>query len=203
MITSTNEKMAAIPHADLEGALHALSHGGMLLFPSDTMWCMGCDASNETAIHRLLQVLKLPDSTGAEILIAGIEPLKTLAQRLHPRLETLLHYHQRPIAIQVASVCHLPAVACHPDGQATLRVVRDPFCRQLLEAFDQPVFAVAASFPGLPSPISFGSISSEIIEACEHVVRYRQMERNIGKPIVVVRLNEAEDELVFLKNQPA
>jgi L-threonylcarbamoyladenylate synthase len=201
MTTSTNETMTSVPQSDLEGAAHALENGGIILFPADTQWCLGCDAGNEEAIRRLLQILKHPDAAEAEILVASVEQLKTLAPQLHPRLETLLYYHQRPLGVMVNEVKRLPAVACQTLRQATLRIVRDPFCQQLLRAFPRAIFSVAAGFPGLPSPVSFGSISSEIIEACEHVVRYRQLERNIGKPIVVVGLNEDESELVFLRNQ--
>ncbi len=199
MTTSTNGSIWSVYQPDIEGALQSLENGGIILFPTDTLWSLGCDARNASAIQRLLHLVRMSDASGAEILTHSLDAMKEIVERLHPRLETLLHFHQRPLTVLVDGARRLPAEAVGPSGEAAIRIVQDPFARRLLQAFDRPVFSTFASLAGRPYPTSFGSISSEIIQGCNHVVRYRQMERSPGEPSVMVRLCGDSEELEFLR----
>ncbi len=199
MTTSTHSASWFTHRADIEGALHTLDNGGIVLFPTDTVWSLGCDAQDPAAIKRLLRLVRASDASGAEVLTYSLDKMKSLIRHLHPRLETLLHFHQRPLTVLVDGVRRLPAEALRPSGQIAVRIVRDPFCSYLLQAFDRPVFSTFAAPAGRAYPTSFGNISSEIIQGCNHVVRYRQMERSPGEPSVMVRLSEETEELEFLR----
>jgi L-threonylcarbamoyladenylate synthase len=199
MTTSTNGATWLMSQADVESALRTLENGGIILFPTDTVWSLGCDADNTDAVQRLLRLVRRPDASGAEVLVPSLEALKQLVHLLHPRLETLLYFHQRPLTVLVDTPQRLPDSVLTPEGQIAIRIVQDAFCKHLLESFSRPVFSVFAGMIGQPYPTSFGSISSEIIQGCNHVVRYRQMERNAGMPSVMVRLSEVDEELEFLR----
>lgn len=199
MTTSTNGSIWLTAQPDIQGALQALESGGIVLFPTDTLWSLGCDAFNPAAIRRLLYLTHMNDASGAEVLTHSLDAAKEIVEHLHPRLETLLHFHQRPLTILVDRARRLPAEATGPDGEVAIRIVHDPFVRSLLQSFGRPVFSAFAGVAGKPYPPSFGSISSEIIQGCNHVVRYRQMERSFSEPSVMVRLCEITEELVFLR----
>ncbi|MBX2927542.1 MAG: Sua5/YciO/YrdC/YwlC family protein [Saprospiraceae bacterium] len=199
MTTSTNGATWLMSQADVESALRTLENGGIILFPTDTVWSLGCDPENTDTVQRLLRLVRRSDASGAEVLVPSLEALKQLVNRLHPRLETLLYFHQRPLTVLVDTPQRLPHTILTPEGQIAIRIVQDAFCKHLLETFAKPVFSVFAGIAGQPYPTSFGNISSEIIQGCNHVVRYRQMERNAGMPSVMVRLSEVDEELEFLR----
>lgn len=183
----------------MDGALRTLESGGLILFPTDTLWSIGCSIEHPAAIRRLLQLTRLPDATYTELLVGSLEALKHFTAHLHPRLETLLYFHQRPLTVVAPGADHLPEEVLHPDGSVALRIVQDSFCTGLLQAFGGPILSVYAAKEGTPYPATFGGISSEIIQGCNHVVRYRQSERNPGEPSVMVRLSEETEELEFLR----
>ncbi|HRJ15146.1 MAG: Sua5/YciO/YrdC/YwlC family protein [Saprospiraceae bacterium] len=200
MTTSTHASASWLTYpSDLDGALRTLENGGLVLFPTDTIWSVGCSVEHPAAIRRLLQLTRLPDATQTELLVWSLEALKQLTAHLHPRLETLLYFHQRPLTVVAPGADHLPEEALHPDGSVALRIVRDSFCVGLLQAFGGPVLSAPAVTEGAPYPATFGGISSEIIQGCNHVVRHRQSERSPGEPSVMVRLSEETEELEFLR----
>lgn len=201
MTTSTHASASWLTYpSDMEGALRTLKSGGLILFPTDTIWSVGCSPEHPAAIRRLLQLVHLPDATQAELLTWSLEELKLLTAHLHPRLETLLYFHRRPLTVVVPGADHLPEEVLHPDGSVALRVVQDSFCTGLLQAFGGPILSVYAAAAGAPYPATFGGISSEILQGCNHVVRYRQSERSPGEPSVMVRLSEETEELEFLRD---
>jgi L-threonylcarbamoyladenylate synthase len=199
MNTSTPTSSGSFTSSDLETALSSLRNGEIILFPTDTLWSVGCDATMPDTVRRLLELAKSTDGTKAEVLVHALPELKELIPHLHPRLETLLHFHQRPLAILVDGKGCLPDEALRPDGEVAVRIVQDPFSNELIKAFGRPVFSQFAAVEGSTPPGSFGSISSEIIQGCRYVVRHRQADRTPGEPAVMVRFCEHSDELEFLR----
>jgi len=199
MNTFTHTSPTSYSASDLETALSGLQQGEIILFPTDTLWSVGCDATRPEVVRRLLELVKCTDSAQAEVLIHDLPALKQLIPHLHPRLETLLHFHQRPLAVLVEGKGCLPDIALRPSGDFAVRIVQDTFSGELIRAFGRPVFSQFAAVKGSPPPASFGSISSEIIQGCRHVVRHRQADRTPGEPAVMVRFCEDSDELDFLR----
>ena len=199
MITSTHPSPAMYLESDLEAALFGLQEGGIILFPTDTLWSIGCAATHVGAVQRMLSLAKSTDGGQAEILVHSLPALKELIPHLHPRLETLLHFHQRPLAVLVKGTGCLPDELLRPGGEVAVRIVQDAFSSELIKAFGRPVFSLFAAVEGALPPASFGSISSDIIQGCRHVVRHRQAERIAGEPAVMVRFCEHSDELEFLR----
>lgn len=199
MITSTPTSPAFFLESDLEAALTSLQAGGIILFPTDTLWSIGCDATNEDAVQQMLHLLKSADGGHAEILVHSLLALKELIPHLHPRLETLLHFHERPLAVLVEGRGCLPNELLRPSGEVAVRIVQDAFSNELVKVFGRPVFSQFAAVTGAPLPATFGSISSDIIQGCRHVVRHRQAERIAGEPAVMVRFSERINELEFIR----
>lgn len=198
MTTYTKEKIRMVQEYDIKGALKVLQEGGVILYPTDTVWSIGCDATNPQAIEKVTAIKKKTTTKNFEILVDSLQMLKNYVEHVHPKLETLLMYHMRPLTVVFDHARNLPASVISPDGSIAVRVVQDDFCRALIGAYGEPLLASFASMGEGTFPTNFGSISSEIIEEVDFVVKYRQNEKVSDEPSVVVKLSN-RDELEFLR----
>lgn len=198
MTTYTNEKLRMVQEYDIKGALMTLQQGGIILYPTDTIWSIGCDATNTRAIEKVYHIKQKTNAKGVEILVNSLQMLRDYVVHVHPKMETLLVYHTRPLTVVFDKPRNLPANAIAPDGTVAFRVVQDEFCRSLIAELGKPILASFASTHEGTFPVNFGAISSEIIEQVEFVVKHRQNEKMIHEPSVMVKLTK-RDELVFLR----
>jgi L-threonylcarbamoyladenylate synthase len=184
---------------DLTDLIRLLNDGGLLCFPTDTIWAVGCDALNETAVERLNALKgKAPDK-GYILLVSDIPMLKRYVPSIHPRLETLLAYHTRPLTVVYDRNQGLPACVRAPNGSVAVRVVQEPFCQELIRTFDRPLVGTAACAAGEPWPPTFGAISSAILGGVDYVVKYRQDDREPQEPSSIARLDKHQ-ELEFIRD---
>lgn len=198
MLTFTNLNTPMVQNYDAEPILTTLENGGLLLYPTDTIWAIGCDATNEEAINRVLALKQWDYSEPFVLLVSSIEMLKDYVERIHPRVETLLVFHERPLTIIYDRAKQLPKNALAMDGSVALRVTKDEFCRSLIENFGKPLVATAACIAGVPFPGHFGEISSAVIEGIDLVVKHRQLDKNMRERSVVARLYRNQ-EFVFIR----
>lgn len=187
-----------VQNYDLEGALTTLRKGGLILYPTDTIWSIGCDATNTFAIEKILSLKRGASYPGIEILVDSVQMLKSYVRHLHPRIETLLTYHVQPLTVLFDNPHNIPHNALDQEGNMAIRIVQDDYCRDLIEAFGKPLVATYANVASQPIPSNFGAISSEIIQGVDYVTKYRQHEKIVGSPSVMVQLSE-RDELLFLR----
>ena len=183
---------------DLEGALRILEDDGIVLLPTDTLWSIGCNATNIVAVKRLTRLLVGPDAPAPEILVHSIAMLKNYVQQLHPRLETLLFYHVRPLTILLENPGNFPEELEITTGKIAFRVAQDDYCRQLIRRLGHPLATAYAGANGQDLPVTFGMVSSAVIEGVDYVARHRQSDRSPGEPSVMVCLSD-KSELVFLR----
>lgn len=185
---------------DISEIVRLLEGGGIICYPTDTVWGIGCDATNEAAIARITALKGRRPEKGYVLLVSSIEMLKKYVIKVHPRLETLLSFHQRPLTIvyDARNVTGLPAAAKAPDGSAAIRVAQDEFCRELIETFGKPLISTSANKSGAPFPPTFGGISSEILGSVDYVVKYRQDDKEPGEPSSIAKLDRHQ-ELEFVR----
>lgn len=200
-LTSTPQATTMTQNYDLSGAFLTLQKGGIILMPTDTLWSVACSAAHPEAIERLQRLVKLGNTPhhGLELIVHSMNMLKSQVIHLHPRLETLLVFHTRPLSMLMEAANHLPDILKDEEGHVAVRLAHDDFCIQLIGALGSPLVVAPACIDGQPFPAHFGAISSEIIEGVDHVSKYRQHERNGGEPAVMVKLMEEEEELIFLR----
>ncbi|MCB0586475.1 MAG: Sua5/YciO/YrdC/YwlC family protein, partial [Phaeodactylibacter sp.] len=138
MTTSTNGRAIMVQNYDLESALETLLTGGLILYPTDTVWSIGCNATNPRAVGRLRQLKRTDDALGLEILVNSIDMLRRYIVHLHPRIETLLTYHLRPLTVLYEQGRNLPNSILSEDGQVAIRLVQDEYCRELIGRLGKP-----------------------------------------------------------------
>lgn len=188
-----------IERDNLEDICTLLSKGGVILYPTDTIWGIGCDAFNEAAIDKVYQIKQRPRDKPLSILVDSMDMLRQFVPEIHPKLETLLAYHERPITVVYEKARKLPASMLAQDGSVAIRIVKDPFCAQLIQLSGCPLISSSANIHGEPFPANFGQISSDIIKQVDYVVKHRQNEKFGGEPSVMIRLSR-KGELIFVRN---
>lgn len=193
----TNRAMEKI--SDFEGVLRVLRNEGVVLLPTDTVWSLGCDATDFDAVQRLLHLKDSNNPWHYEILTASVEMLKSSISHLHPRLETLLLYHERPLSVMIEKKRLSPGYFPLEHPFLTFRIVKDDYCRTLIGEFGRPILTTAASPNDDEIPIAFSQISIDLLKAADYVVKHGQDETEPDELSVMVRLSD-KDELEFLRD---
>jgi L-threonylcarbamoyladenylate synthase len=186
---------------DISEIVALLEEGKTILYPTDTIWGLGCDASNEEAIEKISAIKRRKPEKSYVLLVDSIEMLKVYAPKMHPRIETLLTFHDRPLTVvydRFSGVTGLPAAARGADGSMAIRVTKDQFCQNLIAAFGKPIISTSANISGTPFPAHFGEISSEILAEVDYVVKFRQDDKEPREPSVIAKVDR-RGELDFLR----
>ncbi|MEZ4949086.1 MAG: Sua5/YciO/YrdC/YwlC family protein [Saprospiraceae bacterium] len=184
-------------HPEMDKALETLKNQGIILFPTDTIWGLGCDATNSSAVEKIIEIKKNQPGTGCVVLVDSMQMLKGYIRNLHPRIETLLLFHTRPVTIVYDDPCGIAPEACIKMA-VWQSVLPGILLRELIQKLGKPIVAAAAAVEGEPLPAYFGAVRSDVIMGVDHVVRYRQKDRPIGEASVIMKMNE-ESELDVIR----
>ncbi|MFZ1677398.1 MAG: L-threonylcarbamoyladenylate synthase, partial [Saprospiraceae bacterium] len=154
----------------IDQAIIILKQGGVLLYPADTIWGIGCDASIQSAVEKVNDIKGRESQKPLIILVSDLEQLYSVVTSVHPRIDTLLHFHERPLTVIYPQAkkeyLHLAA----KDGSLGVRLVKSGFCHDLIVAYQRPLVSTSANRSGELSPSKFGSISSQIISLVDYAV---------------------------------
>ncbi|PHI18244.1 hypothetical protein CEQ90_18840 [Lewinellaceae bacterium SD302] len=201
MQTSTNYTPNMHPFMSPRGseAIATLQRGGIVLLPTVNLWQVVCSPDHPGTIRRQLELCPPGPQTRCEILFPDLEMLRARVPHLHPKLETLLAFHKRPLTVLVDDYPDAPYGLKDAEGRVAIRLIHDSFCHQLAEDLETPLVATTARAIGSPFlPLSFGRIRSDVLRGVDYVVRRRQKDLIAEAPAVVIRLNE-KDEVVFVE----
>ena len=178
--------------------LPILASGGIVLYPTDTIWGIGCDALNMEAVHRIAQLKQRPPEKSFVLLVDSTEMLEQYVNRIHPRLYSLHEYHQRPVTVVYDKVKNLPEGLVATDGTIAIRIAKDEFCQSLIKQYGKPLIATSANVSNEPFPQIFQEISDVIKLGVDYVVKHRREDNKPSQPSVIVKLG-AKEELEFLR----
>lgn len=196
----TNEMAFMVHNYDLSDSVKTLSCGGLILYPTDTIWSLGCDATNPEAVEHINTLTQRDASKSLVLLVDSIEMLKQYVQSVHPRIETLLTYHRRPLTVLYSQAKNLPSNVTATDGSIAIRIPQESICKQLIRDFGRPLVAASANISSQKYPSHFGEISSEIICGVDYVVKYQQHYKESEQPAVMVKLADPiKGDLIFLR----
>ncbi len=184
--------------SDLENTLAALRHDGLILHPTDTVWSISCDATNPVAVERLFRLKQDRDPKQFELLVGSLNMLRRYVQHLHPKLETLLYYHVRPLTVLFEGIRHLPDRLLSADGTLGIRLAQDDYCRELIRSYGYPLYVTPANSPGASYPNGLGSVRSDILQGVDYIAKQQDHPSASRELPVVVKLSE-QDELLFLR----
>src|SRR5687767_12286264 len=147
----------------IEHAVFILKEGGIILYPADTIWGIGCDALNQAAIQRIYDIKGREHEKPMIVLVSDRDQLYNVAAAVHPRVDTLLFYHERPLTVIYPRASKAYKHLASKDQSIAVRLVKTGFCHELISHFGGPIISTSANVSGEPSPTNFGTISTQII----------------------------------------
>lgn len=174
---------------DINQALEVLKNGGLILYPTDTIWGIGCDATNPEAVKKVFALKGRQENKSMIILLHNDNQLASYVREIPEVAYQLIEATDRPLTIIYSDAKNLAENAIAEDGSIAIRVVNHPFCQQLLQRFRKPIISTSANISGQASPSSFQQISSEIIDGVDYVVKFGQHEQSSGKPSMIMKLD--------------
>jgi L-threonylcarbamoyladenylate synthase len=183
----------------IEESAAAILSGKVILYPTDTIWGLGCDATNANAVERIYTLKERKKDKPFIILVSGIEMLKNFVNDIHPRIETLLFYNERPLTLIYKQAKNLPKISIAEDMSVGIRIVKDQFCIDLIEKVGKPITSTSANISTNPSPKLFSEVSTSVKNKVDFIVPYRQNEIDEKLPSVLATFNN-EGELIVLRS---
>jgi L-threonylcarbamoyladenylate synthase len=182
---------------DLLNSLEVLNKGGTILYPTDTIWGIGCDATSQDAVDNLLKIKNRNDDKGLLILIDDPERLSEYVAEIPDIAWELVAESEDPLTIVYPEGINLPANVLHSDGSIGIRVTVDVFCRELIRRFGRPVISTSANRSGEPFPSVFAEIGEEIKSRVDYIVKWRQDDLTIKNPSTILKLGlKGEIEII-------
>ncbi len=174
---------------EIAKAVEVMKNGGTILYPSDTIWGVGCDATNSRAVQKLINIKNRPLLSSFIILIEKEERLKEYVAEIPGILWDLLSGIEAPTTIIYPKAKNLPKNVIGSDKSVAIRLIRDEFCKKLIEKLNKPVVSSSANFSGLKAPLMFKDISEEFKRKVDYIVDYNQKKLNKVKPSTIIKLN--------------
>jgi L-threonylcarbamoyladenylate synthase len=178
--------------------IQLFENDGIALLPTDTIWGLCCHAESQVAIHRIMKLKQSSPGQGMVALVSDMAMMKRYFQRLHPRLETLLMLHQRPLTILSDEVTGMDALLEGPGGQWAMRIVKDRKLQSIIRALDAPIVATSPCLQGDEPPAYFGLIPSDFLQQVDYIAPNLRIDKTPKEPSVMVALDQRE-ELLFVR----
>ncbi len=198
MNLNQTEKYTDNLNTEISNTLDALRSGQVILYPTDTIWGLGCDSRNESAIERIYEIKERPRHLPLILLVDSIEMLKSHIQSLHPRIETLLVHHLKPLTLIYKNPINIHKSLLANDGSIAIRICHDPFCNKLIEEFNYPIVSTSANKHKQEIPKSFAEIDNQLLKQVDYICDYRRGELMDNAPSVIATFNN-KGELDFLR----
>ncbi len=175
---------------DIEACLSVLNAGGVILYPTDTVWGLGCDATNNEAVQKIYTIKQRTESKALIVLLTEERDVIRYVSQPDLRVFDYLQQTTRPTTVIYPGAIGLAENLVAEDGSIAIRLVQDEFCRHLIKRFRKPIVSTSANISGQPAPAIFPDVSKKIIEAADYVVHYRRDDLTVRQPSAVVLWND-------------
>jgi L-threonylcarbamoyladenylate synthase len=169
-------------------ALKVLQEGGIILYPTDTIWGIGCDATNTEAIKKIYQLKQRDEAKSMIILLDTDHKLESYIQEVPSIAYDLIEYAENPLTLVMPGAKNVSPALISADGTLGVRVVKHDFCQQLIQRLRKPLVSTSANISGKSSPQNFGQVAQEIIDGVDYIVDLEQYDNERKNPSTIMRL---------------
>lgn len=169
-------------------AFEVIKDGGIILYPTDTIWGIGCDATNTDAVKRIFQLKQRDEAKSMIILLDTENKLESYISDMNPLAYDLIEYAENPLTLVMPGAKNISPALIAADGSVGVRVCKHQFCEQLIQRMKKPLVSTSANVSGKPSPQYFSQIDDEIINGVDYVVDIDQHSKEIKTPSTIMRL---------------
>ena len=167
-----------------------MREGGVILYPTDTIWGIGCDATNEDAVRRVYEIKQRQDSKAMLVLVDSSVKVDFYVRDVPEVAWDLIDLADKPLTIIYSGARNLAANLLAEDGSVGIRVTNEDFSMRLCQQFRKAIVSTSANISGQPSPKNFSEISEEVKSAVDYIVGYRQEEMSNPKPSSIIKLDK-------------
>ena len=179
-------------------AIKVINEGGVFLFFSGDAWNIGVSINNIERIQSLIDQKIGPQDYKFEVLVSSTKMLKGYVSHLHPKLETLVEFHEKPLSMLIKPNERVPKIIQSQPGFSVFRIVNETIIRNIIDQLDEPIVCTYAFFEQAEIPRNFGSISSDVLKMIDHIVQPPSNESAKGLLPVLIQLTKRE-ELEFIR----
>lgn len=181
---------------DIEQCLQVLRSGGLILYPTDTIWGIGCDATNEEAVEKIYTLKKRSDEKAMIVLVADEKDVLNHVAGPDLQVFDYLEKTKKPTTVIYDGAIGLAGNLVGKDGSIAIRICQEAFCRQLIKRFRKPIVSTSANMSGKPVAKTFAEIMDEIKQGVNYIVHYRQEDNNIAEPSSLIKWNNGAVEVL-------
>lgn len=175
-------------HKEINAALQVLRDGGLLLYPTDTVWGIGCDATDPEAVEKVFQLKHRADNKALICLVADDRMLSKYVKEIPKVAFDIFDVSDDPITIIYDDAQNLAENLIAEDGSIAIRIPNDDFCFQLIRRFGKPIVSTSANISSHPTPKSFQEIAPQILKGVDYVVNLHR-EKICSKPSSIIKLS--------------
>jgi len=174
---------------EVNKALKVIQDGGIILYPTDTIWGIGCDATNTEAVKKIFALKQRGESKSMIILIDTDNKLQSYITEVPEIAYQLIEFAENPLTLVMPGARNISPALIAEDGSVGIRVTNNPFCQQLIQRLRKPLVSTSANISGQASPEYFSKIHQDIIDGVDYVVDIDQHSTEIKKPSTIMRLD--------------
>ena len=183
---------------DLDDISNILKDDGVVIHPTDTIWGLACSSRSIVGIERMYKIKDRPKDQKFLLLVNSIEMLKEYVERLHPRIETLLMHHQKPLTLIHPRAINLPDILIADGGTVAVRYVMHEFTQSIIDKLGCPLVSTSANFRANPYPNIYEEIDPLLLDRVDYVARQERTNTKAGQPSVIAKYSE-NGELDFIR----
>jgi len=174
---------------DIDRCLEVLHAGGVILYPTDTVWGLGCDATNALAVEKIFAIKQRPEAKSLIVLLADERDVLQYVAAPDLQVFDYLDTVTKPTTVIYDGIIGLAENLLAADGTAGIRIVKEHFCKHLIKRFRKPVVSTSANISGDLTPASFATIPASIRSAVDYIVQYRQGDTRPAQPSAIIKWN--------------
>ena len=167
--------------------IDVVKRGGVIIYPADTIWGIGGDATNETLVRKIIKIKQRPPGKGFIVLVSDYDMLTDIVGEIPPKAVEIIQKSVRPTTVIYPSFKNLPAIAGAPDGSIAIRMVKKGFAKNLIETVRLPLISTSANISGQPAPLHFDEISDKVLSQADYVVNLHR-KKIASKPSRIVKI---------------
>lgn len=184
---------------DIKNAVETMRKGGVILYPTDTVWGIGCDATNEKAVQRVYEIKRRADSKALICLIDSEVRLQRYIREAPEVAWNILELSTQPTTVIFDNVVNLAQNLMAEDGSVAIRVTNEPFSKELCYRMQKPIVSTSANFSGEPTAQNYRDISEELIGLVDYVCFSRRQENKPHKPSSIIRIRQNSEVEIIRK----
>ncbi len=175
---------------EINKCIEVLKKGGTILYPTDTVWGIGCDATNEEAVDKIYRLKKRINIKSLIILLDSVESISSYVKTIPEIAWDLMKNVDKPLTIIYPNAQNLPKNVVAEDNSIAIRIVKEEFCNRLIQTYGKPIVSSSANISGERAPLVFKCVSKEMLKGVDYVVNLYQDRLQEVKPSRIIKLNE-------------